>query len=69
MTKIIASDGYVGITAFVTNFGEIIGVKTTLSNRTKKLYFTVKGRIYFMHNGIRYHLDNFIKTNYGEKDA
>lgn len=60
--KIIASNGYIGITALIDCCGDIIGVKTDESNRTKKLYFNDAGDPYFKINGRRYYLRDFIKN-------
>lgn len=51
--KIIASNGYIGITALIDHYGDIIGVKTDESYRTKKLYFNAAGDTYFKINGRR----------------
>ena len=58
---IIASNGYVGIKDIENYFGYY--VLTNLDNRWKKLRYSVKNDCdYFTHNGVRYYLNDFIKT-------
>ena len=58
---IIASNGYVGIKDFYYGIDDY--VLTDFNNRWKKLYYSVKyGCNYFTHNGVRYYLNDFMKT-------
>lgn len=58
---IIASNGYVGIKDFYYDINDY--VLTNLNNRWKKLNYSAKyGCQYFTHNGVRYYLNDFMKT-------
>lgn len=58
---IIASNGYVGIKDICNGIDNY--VLTNLNNRWKKLYYSKKHSCqFFMHNGVRYYLNDFMKT-------
>ena len=58
---IIASNGYVGIRDIYNGINDFI--LADLNNRWKKLNYSVKnGCQYFTHNGVRYYLNDFMKT-------
>lgn len=60
--KVLASDGYTGIVNFEYYCGEDY-VRTTVNNRWKKVQYSIAdSQPYFVENGKRKYLRNFIKN-------